>query len=322
MKHAIFAFSCLIGGSTMAAGESSGPVIERLNPGIDQLVAPDAEIELIAEGFGWSEGPVWDLQNQRLLFSSIRTNTIHAWSDGKTTVYLQPGGFTGEGDPGHANIGPNGLALDGEGRLIICRHGDRNVVRQEHDGSITVLAERWKGKRLNSPNDVAVHPSSDIYFTDPPFGLKDRGQDGSREIDVLGVYRIPAGDGAVEMVVDDLNPNGIAFAPGGETVYLTHGRRLMRFVRRPDGSLGEPTLFYEMTEPGGFDGLTVDAHGNVYACNWRGGVLILAADGTHLGTIRTGFPTANCTIGGEDGKTLFITSDARLFRLPLKVGAD
>lgn len=300
---------------------ASEPGVERHDPRLDQIVSADAAIAVLGQNYSWAEGPVWDAETQRLLFSSVPKNRVFAWStDNGVSGALEPSGHTGFGEPPNPKEdGSNGLAIDGKGQLLLCQHGDRRVARLEKDGTFTTLASHFEGKRLNSPNDLAIGPSGAIYFTDPRFGLPKGKQSPLKELEFTGVYRIDP-DGTLHLLLDDLLPNGIAFTPDGKGCYVTDKRRLMRYRVNAAGDLVDGTLFATLPEEGGWDGLAIDSAGNVFACNWAGGVFVFAPDGSHLGTIRTGGRTSNCCFGGADGQTLFITAGDELMAIPVLVG--
>ena len=335
--HVVSALACLAPAAALPAAETTGtePLptvgsIERLDPRLDALVPPGATIEVLAMGFEWSEGPVWVASDRGglpagcLLFSDIPNNRIHRWRPGHgVDVFLEPSGFTGPGDYGR-EPGSNGLTLDREGRLILCEHGDRRVSRLEPGGGKRTLADSWEGRRLNSPNDVVVHSSGAIYFTDPPYGLPNRWDDPRRELDFCGVYRLSP-DGTLALLCRTMTrPNGLAFAPDEKTLYVAQSDPAQpiwkAFRVGPDGMLDEGRIFFDATtlaktRRGLPDGLKVDAAGNLFATG-PGGVLVFAPDGTHLGTLLTGQATANCCFG-DDGRTLYITADALLCRVRL-----
>jgi gluconolactonase len=254
----------------------------------------------------------------------VPKNTIWKWQEGKgLTEYLKPSGYSGSKRFDGREPGSNGLALDKEGRLLICQHGDRRVVRQEKDGKLTVLADNFEGKRFNSPNDLAVKSNGDIYFTDPPYGLAKQMTDPAKELEFQGVYRISS-DGRVTLLSKELSrPNGIAFSPDEKTLYVANSdsqRAIwMAFPVNADGALGAGRVFFDATpwvragKKGSPDGLKVDRAGNLFATG-PGGVVVFAPDGTHLGTIDTGEPTANCG-WGDDGSVLYMTANKFLCRI-------
>ncbi len=305
--------------------------VERLDSALDELMPADAKLDVLAMGFKWSEGPVWlSADGGFLLFSDVRTNTIFRWdaTDG-CRAYLSPSGYTSDVPRGE-EMGSNGLAVDGEGRLIVCQHGDRRVARLDKPWisprtAYVTLADRYDGNRFNSPNDVAVHSSGAVYFTDPPYGFEHYQDDVSKipgkELPFQGVYRI-ATDGTVTLLSKELErPNGLAFSPDEKTLYVanSHGARpiWMAYPVLEDGTLGEGRVLFDatplMNRQGMPDGLEVDVHGNLFATG-PGGVLVISPEGKHLGTVMTGHATANCAFG-EDGSSLFITADNFLMRI-------
>ena len=299
--------------------------IERLDPRLDQIVPRNAHVERIAEGFDWSEGPVWDRRGGFLLFSDVPRNTVFKWQQGKgVSVFLKPSGYTGT-TPRGGEPGSNGLLMDSQGRLILCQHGDRRVARLEAGGTFTTLADRYDGKRFNSPNDGVFKSNGDLYFTDPPYGLIGLNADPAKELDFNGVYRLSASDGKVTLLTREMTfPNGIAFSPDEKTLYVANSDPKkaiwMAFPVQDDGTLGAGRVFGDVTSSVGSkqglpDGMKVDQAGNLFATG-PGGILIFAPDGTHLGTFATGQATANCG-WGEDGTVLYITADMYLGRIKL-----
>ncbi len=299
--------------------------IERLDARFDQLVPRDARVERIAEGFDWSEGPVWDPNGKYLLFSDVPRNTVFKWQEGKgVSVFLKPSGYTSPvargGEPGS-----NGLLMDRQGRLVLCQHGDRRVARLEPDGKFTTLADKYMGKRLSSPNDAVFKSNGDLYFTDPPYGLPKLNQDPAKELDFNGVYRLSASDGTLTLLTKEMTfPNGIAFSPDEKTLYVANSDRgkalWMAFPLKEDGTIGAGRIFANVTssvpaKKGVPDGMKVDAAGNVFATG-PGGILVFAPDGAHLGTFNTGQATANCG-WGENGSVLYITADMYIGRVRL-----
>lgn len=295
--------------------------VERLDRRLDAIVARDAAFEVLADGHEWTEGPVWVPALHSVLYSDIPANAIYRWSEGaEASVWLTPSGYTGAPERG-GESGSNGLALDSEGRLVLAQHGDRRIARLEAslDGPepfFTTLTDRFEGRRYNSPNDLAIRSNGDVYFTDPPYGLALGADDPAKELAVHGVYRL-APDGSVALLVDDLSrPNGIAFSPDEETLYVSNSHPnqpvVMAYDLEGDGSLAHGRVFFDSWG----DGMAVDQSGNVYVTAGRSGVLVIAPDGTHLGSLVTGERTSNCTFG-DDGSTLYVTSDMYLVRMRL-----
>ena len=298
--------------------------IERLDPALDALLAKDAVIEKLAEGFDWSEGPVW-MPGGYLLFSDVPLNTIFKWSQrGGVTTFLQPSGYTGTAPRG-GEPGSNGLTRDKQGRLIACQHGDRRVARWEN-GKFVAVADKFEGKRFNSPNDVVVKSNGDIYFTDPPYGLPQNVNDPTKEIPYQGVYRVSAKDGSVRLLTSEVSrPNGLAFSPDEKILYVASSDPLnaiwMAYPVNAAGTLEDGRILKNVTQDakskkGLPDGLKVDRRGNLWATG-PGGVLIISPEGKHLGTLATGEATANCA-WGDDGSTLYITADMYLCRVRTK----
>jgi gluconolactonase len=301
--------------------------IERLDPALDALLPADAKMEKLAEGFTWSEGPVWMKPGAQLLFSDVPQNRVYCWRDSEgISVFLEPSGFTGTNYDGRER-GSNGLTFDRQGRLALCQQGDRRIARLAEDGkSFVTLADRWEGKRFNSPNDLCFDRAGNLYFTDPPYGM---GPSTSHELDFFGVFRLGV-DGKLTVVTRDLvRPNGIALSPDEHTLYVgstdAPSPFIMAYPLRADGTNGPGTVFFDGTgliarthRSGLMDGMKVDTQGNLWATG-PGGVLIINSAGKHLGTLLTGGPTANCAFGGADGRTLFIMSGSRLLRIKTNV---
>jgi len=301
--------------------------IERLDPALDALIAPDAKIEQLAAGFEWSEGPVWRVSGRYLLFSDVPRNTIYKWQDSSgLSVFLRPAGYTGINPPGR-ELGTNGLTFDANDSLVMADHGNRQVARlNEAKFTKTTLADRYQGNRLNSPNDLVYRSNGDLYFTDPPYGLKGLNDDPARELRHNGVYRLTR-SGELTLLTTELTfPNGIAFSPDEKTLYVANSdpqRAIwMAYDVRPDGTIGNGRVFFDATalaragKPGLPDGMKVDRAGNLFASG-PGGIFVFSPAGKHLGTIVTGQPTANCAFG-DDGSTLYMTANDRLLRVRLK----
>ncbi|QDT14288.1 SMP-30/gluconolactonase/LRE family protein [Alienimonas californiensis] len=303
--------------------------IVALDDAFAECVDSDAPIEVLGSGFTWCEGPAWDAEKNRLLFSEIPSNTVRVWEPRKAVrVFLDPAGYTGLADYGN-EPGSNGLVVTADRRLLSCEHGDRRVSAMpldEQGGKIT-LADRFEGQRLNSPNDLCVHSNGTIYFTDPPYGLPGGFESPLRELDFCGVYRLTpptkSGRGTLSLVTKEMpRPNGIALSPDEKTLYVADSgaKHWMKFPVAADGSTGEGTMFFDASkEPGkgSADGLKVDAEGRVWATG-PGGVWVFDPSGKPLGRIETGEHCSNVAFGGPDGRDLFITSDMYLCRVKTK----
>jgi gluconolactonase len=272
------------------------------------LFPEKARIRKVATGFRFTEGPVWNRDENSLLFSDIPADRIYKLDEhGAVSVFMAPSGCS------------NGLTLDRHGRLIVCAHGGRRVSRIESDGSITVLAGEFHGKRLNSPNDVVVKSDGAIYFTDPPYGIHMEEQ----EQPVQGVYRISADGESLSLVADDFDrPNGLAFSPDEEKLYVadSSSRRHVRvFDVHDDGSLSGGEVFCDMNTgaSGVPDGMKVDIQGHLF-CAGPGGIWVLTGAGVHLGTIVTPELPANCCWGAEDGRSLYITARTSIYEIRVR----
>ena len=296
--------------------------IERLDPRFDALIPKTAKLEKLAEGFQWTEGPVWNRKEGYLLFSDIPRNRVMQWKNDALKVFLEPSGYTGKAPRG-GETGSNALTYDREGRLVLCQHGDRRIARLEKDGRFTTIADKFGGKRFNSPNDLCYKSNGDLYFTDPPYGLEKNWDDPARELDFCGVFRVKP-DGRVDLLTKELaRPNGLCFSPDEKILYVgTSDPRQpiwKAYEMKEDGTLGKGRVFFDSSpwvkqmQKGLPDGMKVDRHGNLFATG-PGGLHIFAPDGTHLGRIDTGEPTANCA-WGDDGSTLYITANMYLCRI-------
>jgi gluconolactonase len=305
--------------------------IERLSPQMDRIIAPGTLPEILAEGFEWSEGPLWLPQQEKVIFSDIPNNSIFEWSENEgLKLYLKPSGYTDSIARG-GETGSNGLLLDGEGKLVLCQHGDRRMARMKApldapEASFETIAGAWNGKRFNSPNDAVFSSSGDLYITDPAYGMELRYEDPRRDMDFTGVFRItPAGE--VSLLSDQLTaPNGIGFSPDESSLYVANsggssGSIWMEYELAEDGSLQNEKLFYDARPAsdslrGAPDGLVVRNDGIIFATG-PGGVWILTPEGEHLGIIRTGQATSNCTLDAKN-RYLYMTADMYLMRIRLR----
>jgi gluconolactonase len=331
IRYGVFLLPVGLLHSPSGTGAATAPMktlgtIERKDPRLDALVPWGAVLEVLAEGFAWTEGPVWDKRGSRVLFSDIPANAIHEWSvGGGLKLFLKPSGYSGSAPFTGREPGSNGLAYDANGQLVLCQHGNRQIARLEKDGGFKTLADRYQGKRFNSPNDLAYRANGDLYFTDPAYGLPKTFDDPGREVPWAGVYRL-SGDGVVTLLVQHLlAPNGIAFSPDEKTLYVAQSHPaqavVMAYDVQADGTVKGGRIFFDMTpwvgkdRPGLPDGLKLDRAGNLFVTG-PGGVHVLTPKAEHLGTIATGVPTANCGFG-EDGSTLFVTANTTLCRIRL-----
>lgn len=284
-----------------------------VSPGFRRIVPADAKIEHIGTGFRFTEGPLWN-HDGYLIFSDIPSNRIVKWqqlTEGPAVAtFRYPSGNS------------NGLTYDKEGRLIACEHGNRRVSRTEKNGTVTTLADRYEGSRLNSPNDVVVKKDGSIYFTDPPYGLPNLTE--GKELKFNGVYRISPDGKTLTLLVDDFDrPNGLAFSPDESVLYIddTSRQHIRAFDVKPDGTLASGRLFAELVsegEQGRPDGMKVDVEGNIY-CTGPGGAWVFDKGGKHLGTIKPPEIPANCAWGEADNKMLYITARTGLYRVSLSI---
>ena len=322
--------SLLLACQSPEATENRPPVesaVQRFDPRMEVLLPPGVQVERLAAGFDWSEGPLWLPDHNRLIFSDVPRNRIYQYipGDSTATVWLQPSGYTAD-RAAEGESGSNGLALDPQGRLLLCQHGDRRVARMrapldDPRPAFETLAASYQGQRFNSPNDLCVHRSGAIFFTDPPYGLPGGPDDPSRELDIQGVYRRDP-DGSVTLLIDSLSrPNGIALSPDQRTLYVANSdpqaALWMAYALDEAGGLIGGQLLYDATQdvgesqPGLPDGLKVDAKGYIWATG-PGGVWMFAPEGKLLGRILTGLPTSNCALAPG---YLYLTADSLLLRV-------
>ena len=299
--------------------------VERLSPEIDNLIEKSAKIEILADGFEWSEGPVWSSQLNSVLFSDVPENVIYSWNEDKGLgTFTRPIGYSGK-VPNLKKAGTNGLTIDADGNLIICMHGDRKITRLEklNINRKVTLVNSFDGNLLNSPNDLVYDSKGNLYFTDPPYGLLEGDNDKLKEIEFNGVYKVsPNGD--IEVLVKNLTrPNGISISNDEKILYVANSDKnnpvIMQYDLSEEGAKN-PSVFFdgrELTKKdiGLFDGLKVHPTGNVFATG-PGGVLVIKENGDHIGTIRTEVRTANCAFD-ENFQYLYMTSDMFLTRIKL-----
>jgi gluconolactonase len=336
----IQSLSVVDAGAASAADVKSAPVkLDRMDAALDAIVPADAVVERVATGFTWVEGPVWTPKGY-LLFAEITSNSIRKLTpDGTVSIFLQPSGYNGSTPYSGKEPGSNGMTLDAKGRLTVAGHARRDVWRLESldpKARVTVLADSYQDKKLNSPNDLVYAKDGSLYFTDPPYGLPTQGDDDPiKELKVNGVYRIPQAlqqkPGAapareqLQLVAQDLpRPNGIAFSPDEKYLYVDNSgpqKIWMRYSVQKDGSLTDGKVFYDATSDkrqGAPDGMKVDSLGNVYSTG-PGGIWVFSPEGKALGVILMPERTANLNWAGADRKTLYITASSSIYRIKLKI---
>ncbi|HTT05243.1 MAG TPA: SMP-30/gluconolactonase/LRE family protein [Steroidobacteraceae bacterium] len=322
---------------TQAPPPSDHPVV-RLDPALDELLSPDAKLEVVKDGFGFTEGTQWIQHGRRgyLVFSDIPYNVIYKMTaDGNATVLLNNSGYAGPwngymmltagGAFGRAyvQIGSNGLAIDPQGRIVICRFGARDIVRLEKNGKLTELADNYEGRKFNGPDDVVVKHDGAIYFTDTFYGLRSNNA-ANKGIDFMGVFMIK--DGKLSLVINDVkNTNGLAFSPDEKYLYVngSQDKYIKRYEVQPDDTVTHGTMLIDMHEdkaPGITDGMRVDARGNIWSSG-PGGIWVISPQGRHLGTILLPQTAANVSFGDPDWKSLYVAARGTIYRIrTLSVG--
>ena len=304
--------------------------IERLDESINDIVSANAKAEIIAEGFEWSEGPLWIEKNKMLLFSDIPRNAIYKWTEKNgTELYLQPAGYTGSEKRG-GETGSNGLMLDNNGNLVLCQHGDRRMARMDAPvdkplPKFISIADSWQGKKLNSPNDGTFNSKGELFFTDPPYGLEKGMKDPLKEIPFQGVFKVN-NTGEVQLITDTLSrPNGIAFFPGEKTFIVANsdGNKPNWYAFDTNannevinGRIWYSAAGYDKSLKGGNDGLKIDRNGNVFATG-PGGIWIFNKNGKLLGKLRLNEAASNVALS-PDEKTLYITNDMYIVRFKMR----
>ena len=324
MRYAKLEFHKVTGGPVAVTPQEVNVEVVRLDPAIDAIVPANPKIFKLAEGFQFTEGPIW-MKNGDFLFSDPNANMIYKYSaGGKLSVFKKNSGYSGKDVAEYFQPGSNGLTLDPQGRLTINEHGNHRVTRVEKDGRLTVLADRFEGKRLNSPNDLVYRSDGTLFFTDPPFGLPKFYDDPRKELPYSGVFALYKGQ--LKLVTTDLKgPNGIAFSPDEKYLYVGNWdpekKIVMRYDVEAEGNLSNGKVFFDMTKAPGedaIDGIKIDQQGNLYVSG-PGGLWIISPSGKHLGTIIAPKHPHNIAWGGNDGKTLYMTAQGTLYRMPLKI---
>lgn len=346
MRYARLAFYKTTPGPVVVTPSEVNVEVVRNDPALNEIIGPNPKVHKLAEGFQFTEGPVWvNKDGGYLLFSDPNANTIYKYQDGKLDVFRTPSGYSGADVAEYGQPGSNGLTLDPQGRLTINQHGNRRVVRDENDGTQTVLAESYEGRRLNSPNDLVYRSDGTLFFTDPPFGFPKLFNDPRKQLGFSGVYSIHKG--VLQLISKDFTgPNGIALSPDERYLYVGNWPRsltgqelrkgdqpvgeigdrhkaIMRYEVQPDGTLKNGKLFFDFTSaPGedGLDGIKVDRKGNLYV-SAPGGLWVISPAGKHLGTIITPRHVHNLAWGDADGKTLYLCARSALYRIRLNINA-
>ena len=313
------------------AQEPKQPIgtIEFVSDELFRVIKKDAKVEIVAEGFQFTEGPIWLNKQKMLLFSDVPANTIYKWTEAKgKEVYLKPSGYTGP-EPRGGFLGSNGLSLSTNGELLLCQHGDRRIARMDApieapQAKFVTVAGEYNSKKLNSPNDLFVTTGGDIYFTDPSYGFERGQRDPKKELSYQGLYKMD-NSGRVTLLVDSIEqPNGIGILPGGKTLLVSNSdnnkKRWYAYDIAPNGSLMKARVFYDVSNEkgmGGCDGFKIDKAGNVFASG-PGGIWIFTKDGKLIGKIKMdGVTAANCALT-PDGKSIFITATKYLLRVKMQ----
>jgi len=324
MRYAKLEFHKVTGGPVAVTPQEVNVEVVRLDPAIDAIVSANPKIFKLAEGFQFTEGPIW-MKNGDFLFSDPNANMIYKYSaGGKLSVFKKNSGYSGKDVAEYFQPGSNGLTVDPQGRLTINEHGNHRVTRVEKDGKLTVLADRFEGKRLNSPNDLVYRSDGTLFFTDPPFGLPKFYDDPRKQLPYSGVFALYKGQ--LKLVTTDLKgPNGIAFSPDEKYLYVGNWdpekKIVMRYDVEAEGNLSNGKVFFDMTKAPGedaIDGIKIDQQGNLYVSG-PGGLWIISPSGKHLGTIIAPKHAHNIAWGGDDGKTLYMTAQGTLYRMQLKI---
>lgn len=306
--------------------------IEKTDALLDAVISSSAKAEIIAEGFEWSEGPIWIEKQKMLLFSDVPTNTVYKWTEEKgKEIYLTPSGYTDTVKRG-GEMGSNGLTTDNDGNLVLCQHGNRQMGRMDAPldkpaAVFTSIAATYNGKKFSSPNDAVYNSNGELFFTDPPYGLETHGDDDpKKEISFNGVYKVKK-DGKVVLLLDSITrPNGLAFFPGEKKLIIANSDPAKPYWYLYDvgenDSLQNGRIFFDASAAMGKgvhglpDGLKIDTKGNVFATG-PGGVWIFNSEAKLLGKIKLDGPASNCALSPNE-KTLYITNDMKLLRVKLR----
>jgi len=322
----------LVGHISTGYAQTAKPLmtLKQIDPEFNNIVSKNAKSEILADGFLWSEGPVWVESKKMFIFSDVKKNVIYKWTKEKgKEVYLKPSGYTGI-KPRGGELGSNGLGLNIKGQLVICQDGDRVVSIMDApldkpQSKFIKIATNYQGKKFDSPNDVSFLSNGDIYFTDPPYGLEKNVDDPLKEAPYQGVYKISA-NGKITLLTDTLTrPNGIAFFPGGKTILISNSDPKKAYWYAYDldknGLFTHGRIFYSAnaatkTAAGMPDGLKIDKEGHVFASG-PGGIWVFNRAGKLLGKILVNDLVSNCSLSGDE-KTLYVTSNHRVLKIVLR----
>lgn len=329
LRMCLLALVASFGAFAQSSSQEIGS-IEFISPELSSLIKKEAKIEVLAEGFTFTEGPLWLEKEKMLLFSDIPANTIYKWTEAKgKEVYLKPGGYTGT-EPRGGFLGPNGLYKTKDGKLWVCQHGDRRIARMDAPmdmpkSNFVTVAGTYNGKKLNSPNDLFMATNGDLYFTDPAYGFEKGFNDPKKELSFQGVYKMDK-TGKLSLLIDSIQaPNGIGIFPDGKTLLVSNtqgrGRGWYVYNIATNGTLENGRVFYNpgnTREAGGCDGFKIDKKGNVFAAG-PGGIWIFTKEGKLIGKIKmnNNLTAANCALT-PNGKTLYITATTYLLRVKMR----
>lgn len=330
MKKITFVMALLTFSFSMRAQESK-PIgnIEYIADELSLIIKKDAKVEIVADGFQFTEGPFWYEKGKFLLVSDIPANTIYKWTEGKgKEIYVKPAGYTDSTRRG-GFMGPNGMALSADGKLLVCQHGDRRVAMMDAPlnapkPNFITVADKYDGKRINSPNDLFLSKSGDLYFTDPSYGFEKGPRDPKKEMPFQGVYKVDK-SGKISLLLDSIeSPNGIGIMPDGKTLLVSNSdfrkKKWYAYDLDAKGALSNGRVFYDVSNEkgqGGCDGFKIDKNGNIFAAG-PGGLWIFTKAGKLIGKINVnGVSATNCALT-PDGKTLYITATQYLLRVKMQ----
>ena len=328
MNKTLYIFLLMVYNFYSLYGQSTIGSVERLDPEINSLIPTNAKIEILGSGYNWSEGPIWVENLNGLLFNDPPENKMYLWTEGSgVKLYLDPSGYTGYA-PSSLKKGSNGMAFNTNGSIIMAHPGDRRIARfnssfENPEPKFETITDKYMGKRFNSPNDVVVNENNDVFFTDPPYGLKNQDNDSLKELSFNGVYKY-SNNQTILLYKNMTRPNGLAFSKNGSELYVANSdpKKALWYVfdlnKAPPLT---PELFFDATslvskeKKGLPDGLKVHSKGYVFASG-PGGILIFNNSKKHIGTILTEVASSNCAFNSDESY-LYMTSDNYLTRIKL-----